>query len=290
MKDYNDKSGLAYYWLEANMGRVLLVVAFAWLGVWGLLLEGRDDLDLGRRLVRGMGPELAGIVIAAVTIDALAERRLQHERKAQLIRQLGSKYRDVTEMSVIELRHKKWLEDGSLIGANLIDANLSEADLHNTNLRKASLFGANLSRADLSAVDLRIASLFGANLSEANLLGANLSGADLLEANLSGANMVRTNLSKADLSQANLSRAYMLQADLSGACGWTIKQLDGALILVGAVMPNGVQLGWEETVLQKRIEGPTFQEWKVQYLAQHGGDETTPRDTGESTNNAPTER
>jgi len=73
VKDYNDKSGLAYDWLEANIGRVLLVVLFAGLGLWGLLLEGQENLGLGRRLVRGMGPELAGIVIAAVTIDALAD-------------------------------------------------------------------------------------------------------------------------------------------------------------------------------------------------------------------------
>lgn len=36
VKDYNDKSGLTYYWLESNIGRVLLVVLFAWLGVWGV--------------------------------------------------------------------------------------------------------------------------------------------------------------------------------------------------------------------------------------------------------------
>mgnify|MGYP001378658824 CR=1 FL=1 len=33
MKDYNDKSGLAYYWLEENIGRVRLVALFFWLGL-----------------------------------------------------------------------------------------------------------------------------------------------------------------------------------------------------------------------------------------------------------------
>jgi hypothetical protein len=122
-------------WIDSNRGRLILIAIFAWLGIWGLFLEGRDDLDTGRRIVRGMGPELAGIVIAAVTINALAERRLEQERKARLIRQLGSKYRDVTEMAIIELRHKGWLEDGSLSGAILLGANL----------RKAKLAGANLS-------------------------------------------------------------------------------------------------------------------------------------------------
>ena len=59
-------------------------------------------------------------VIAAVTIDALAERRQRQSRKAQLIRQLGSKYRDVTEMALLELKHEGWLYDGSLRGVNSV--------------------------------------------------------------------------------------------------------------------------------------------------------------------------
>jgi hypothetical protein len=148
----SDKSERAYWWVDArvnglskwidsNRGRLLLIAIFAWLGIWGLLLEGREDLEMAERLIRGMGPELAGIVIAAVTIDALAERRLEQERKAQLIRQLGSKYRDVTEMAIIELIHKGWLEDGSLSGADLIGANLSGARLIEINLSEIDLGG-----------------------------------------------------------------------------------------------------------------------------------------------------
>ena len=169
IKDYNDKSGLAYYWLEANMGLVLIVLVFACVGLWGLLLEDTAELGIGRRLVRGMGPELAGIVIAAVTVNALAERRQEAERKNILVSQLGSQYRDVTELAVIELKNRGWLYDGSLGGANLWVANLSGASLRGANLSGANLGGANLSGAYLGGADLS-----GANLWRANLSGANL--------------------------------------------------------------------------------------------------------------------
>lgn len=262
-----------------------------------------------------MGPELAGIVIAAVTIDTLAERRQVHERKAQLIRQLGSKYRDVTEMAIIELKHKGWLEDGSLSGANLSHANLSGADLQHANpseailwgadLTGASLSGANLSRANLEVANLSGAFLWRANLSEADLSGADLTGTKLVEANLSGVNLygarlsqVRltgsnltsakldgcdlsgislhaanmhqaslngANLSRADLSLANLSWAFLWGANLSGTTGLTIQQLEQAATLETAFMPDQVRLGSEGWV-----EGPTFEEWKAQFLAKYG--------------------
>ena len=69
-------------------------------------------------------------------------------------------------------------------------SDLSEADLHEANLRWANLSGA----------DLRGANLHEANLRWANLSGANLSGADLREADLRWANLRGADLSEADLS------------------------------------------------------------------------------------------
>lgn len=292
MKDYDDKSGLAYYWLEANMGRVLLVVLFAGLGLWGLLLEGLDDLDLGRRLVRGIGPELAGIIIAAVTIDALAQRRQDEERKRILIRQLGSQYRDVTETAVIELREREWLFDGTLCEANLSRANLSQADLS-----QANLCGANLKEANLAGSDLHHAALTDADLGGADLSRANLRGADLTKASLTGTDLTAAELSWADLSQAmlihsNLRFAQSFEANLNGACligavlenacfvkadwrdidRWKVEQFNQALELDGSIMPDEEQL---ELVFElSSIPGLSYDEWKAQYLAQHGGTET----------------
>ena len=219
-KDYNDKSGLAYYWLEENIGRILLIVLFTGIGLWGLLLEGRTGLSPIQGLARGMGPELAGIVIAAATIDALGERRREQDKKAQLIRQLGSRYRDVTEAALIELEHKGWLYDGSLNMARLFSSNLSDAALWRANLgradlRRAELSGANLQGANLSGADLR-----GADLSGAYLREANLSWASLWETDLSGANLWRANLSESHFREANLSRAHLPEAYLVGTSLW----------------------------------------------------------------------
>lgn len=285
----SNKPGRAYWWIDAranelskwtnsNRGRLLLIAIFAWLGVWGLFLEGKDDLDTARRLIKGMGPELAGIVIAAVTINALAERRLEQERKAQLIRQLGSKYRDVTEMAVIELRHKGWLEDGSLSGTVLMEADLSGASLLGADLSGANLRGANLSKARLME----------ANLSRADLTAANLSGASLLAVNLSRADLCGVDLSKANLQRADLSGSHLKQANLNEAYFWTIEQLEQAEIPEGAIMPDGIQLRMEKAVLLDGLihllptEGPTFEVWKAQYLRKYGGTVTDLRTTYES--------
>lgn len=339
-----DKSERAYWWIDAranalskwidaNRGRLLLIAVFAWMGIWGLLLEGREDLDTFGRLIRGMGPELAGIVIAAVTIDALAERRQRQSRKKQLIRQLGSKYRDVTEMALLELRHEGWLDDGSLrgvnltganlSGANLIDANLSDVTFWQADLSEAFLMDARLPRSNFNSANLRNAIARGADLREANLEFANLAqihleGADLHgarlwrpnlggvhldDANLSNARLVEADLIRASLCRANLEMAYLhlarldradlpganlngatlsgaslREVDLTRAQNWSIGQLASAEALEGAIMPDGAQLRQEGTENRERIDGLTFGEWKAQYLATHGGDESDIRD------------
>ena len=269
-KDYYDKSGLAYYWLEKNMGRVLVIGLFACLAIWSFLLEGQDSLSMGQRLVRSLGSSVAGIVIAAVTVEALAKRRQDEERKEILLGQLGSSSRDVTEMALIGLRNRGWLYDGSLSGANLGAANLSGANLREANMSEASLLDANLSGANL----------FGSIWLRANLSGVNLSGAELFltylnEAHLCGANLSGANLTMADLSGAywgiNLSGANLREANLCGARSWTIRELEQADGLDGSIMPDGVQLGCQKSPLKGRIEGPTFEEWKAMYLAEHGG-------------------
>lgn len=86
--------------------------------------------------------------------------------------------------NILEL-HDLWLKNdesgvhANLIRADLYDANLRRADLRNANLSYASLRNADLVEANLSGANLR-----GADLRNANLSGANLRGADLIGANL----------------------------------------------------------------------------------------------------------
>jgi len=96
-------------------------------------------------------------------------------------------------------------------------ANLSGADLSDTNLRYANLSSADLRYANLSSADLCYANLRGADLSDADLCYANLSSADLRYANLSSADLCYANLSSADLSGADLRDANLSGADLRDA-------------------------------------------------------------------------
>ena len=282
-----------------NILRVAIVLFFLGLAIWAITLnryelviaDHEPWLWLTTALV-SVGPELAGIVIGVVTIDYLNERRQDEQLKRQLILQLGSTHNDVTDTALRALRGRGWLYNGSLSGAylegtNLSGADLSEADLSEANLRNADLSeadlkfailsgansnGANFSGADLRWARLKKASLFSADLrgaylefsklSEANLRNADLSKAYLSCADLSGTNLSGANLVEADLHRANLSRSDLWRANLSGARSFTIKQLEQAERLGGAIMPDGTQLDWDAT---RNIEGPTFEEWQAQY-------------------------
>lgn len=76
------------------------------------------------------------------------------------------------------------LQDADLVWADLRDANLSGAHLQRANLSQARLDGAVLRGADL-----RFTSLQGASLRGADLRGAQLLGTDLRQSDLSGAQL-----------------------------------------------------------------------------------------------------
>lgn len=128
---------------------------------WGLLLN--------------LGTELAG---GAVTFVLLEQVLGTSRRKQDLIAQMGSRVNDVALHAVEELRRHGWLEDGSLRGANLFEANLSGASLDYADLSRAFLEKANLSQAYLFGANLEGASLWYANLDGANLTGARLPNGD----------------------------------------------------------------------------------------------------------------
>ena len=100
------------------------------------------------------------------------------------------------------------------------------ADLSNTILTDADFRGADLSYAKLSGAKLSGAKLSGAKLRDADLRGADLRGADLSW----GAQLPRAKLCDADLRTAALIDSQLDGADLTGAMlwetqrgGWSIK-------------------------------------------------------------------
>ena len=89
---------------------------------------------------------------------------------------------------------------------------LSDADLVHADLRDAQLEGAQLQRANLGQARLDGADLRGANLSFTSLRGASLQGADLTGAKLFGSDLREADLSGAILDQNGLSRSHWNQA------------------------------------------------------------------------------
>ncbi len=105
------------------------------------------------------------------------------------------------------------LQDADLVQANLRDANLSGAQLQRANLSGALLDGAQLQGADLSFTSLQRASLRGADLRGARLEGTDLRGSDLSGARLDPGALSRSHWEKAR-GIANDSLGY---ADLHNA-------------------------------------------------------------------------
>ncbi len=121
--------------------------------------------------------------------------------------------------------------------------NLSGANLTQTYLTSANLFGINLTKAHLNLAFLHNADLFQANLQQANLSYAILDHTNLYQAILDNANLLGVDLRNADLRGANLQGANLFLADLSGAdlrdAKVTAEQLKQTLSLKGAIMPDG---------------------------------------------------
>jgi uncharacterized protein YjbI with pentapeptide repeats len=105
------------------------------------------------------------------------------------------------------------LQDADLVHANLRDADLQGARLQRANLSQAQLDGANLQGADLSFTTLE-----GASLRGADLRGARLMGTDLRQADLSGAQLSPNALGSAHWKQAiGVDASAKSYADLHNA-------------------------------------------------------------------------
>src|SRR5262249_3612679 len=101
--------------------------------------------------------------------------------------------------------------------ANLFEAGLQEADLHEAELQGVKLFNAQLPGANLYHAKLQGADFWLANLVGTDLRFAELQGADLRKADLGGASLAEANLRGADLRDAQLLGAGLHNAQLQGA-------------------------------------------------------------------------
>jgi hypothetical protein len=91
--------------------------------------------------------------------------------------------------------------------ADLILANLSNANLNGANLREADLRWANLKNAKLRGIDLGLSNLNNAQFINADLTEANLFKSSLVQTNFEGAILVKCNVYGISTWDTNLRRA-----------------------------------------------------------------------------------
>ena len=114
------------------------------------------------------------------------------------------------------------LKDAQLMHANLENANLAEADLQKANLSFAHVKNANLAFSNLESAVLSFGNFKGTNFTAANLENAyledaNLIGAKLSEANLKNAIMANSNLKNAHLADANVEGTILKAVNFRNA-------------------------------------------------------------------------
>ena len=97
---------------------------------------------------------------------------------------LGADAIDIHQLLTTRICQNCHLADADLVHADLRDADLSGANLRHANLSQVNLDGANLRNSDLSFTSLRGASIRGADLRGSRLYGTDLGNADLSGAKL----------------------------------------------------------------------------------------------------------
>ncbi|MCC6904874.1 MAG: pentapeptide repeat-containing protein [Anaerolineae bacterium] len=241
-----------------------MVVVALMLAAGGVLLAltvpgaSAEALTMAQVLPVAAGVALIAVAVLLALVDLLYRYHTERMLRQALVIDMAGPDSDRVHEAVRRLRAYGWLTDGSLRGADLWRANLSEAALYDADLRGARLTEANcegsdLREANLEGVSLRDAVLQGAELGgaclcratlefarlqDATLLNANLERADLRHARLDGADLsyarlAHTNLSEASLAGADLSNAQMQSAQVTDA------QLQQASSLWSAILPDG---------------------------------------------------
>jgi hypothetical protein len=152
-------------------------------------------------------PPMLGLVAAEAAVDVAQPVAEEPKAAAEATRADGGDDEGEEEEERIDVRAEviaRLAAGGSLLGLDLVGADLHDLD-----------FRGRL----LSALDLHRANLRGANLAHVRMTGVNLAGANLTDAILSGANLSYAALGRADLTRAKLDGAVLVDAILTGAHG-----------------------------------------------------------------------
>lgn len=202
--------------------------------------RGRADDVLRQALVQDYLDRMSELLLDKSLASSVPDDLVMEVARARTLTVLRGLGEDGARKGyIVQFLYETGLIKGKKAIVELEGASLERADLHSVALREANLSGANLSNAQLFNVDLRGAWLAKANFDAADLTHAKLCDADLSEAWLCDARLNQANLSRATLiGRYPLARTDLSKSNLTGAQveNW---QLELALSLKGATMPDG---------------------------------------------------
>jgi uncharacterized protein YjbI with pentapeptide repeats len=198
-------------WAIAGFIAVIFSIGLAIAGAAAVAVLATKTLAVGT-----VAPVVVVVIVTFLSIY-LAWRAIAGDRKQVLIRDMAFAF--VAKYAT------------SFRGADLTDADFTQAKLKNTDFAKANLLRTcwyQVQKLQFAAVgksylkDLKVRELVitkdlqNKNCHGWNLQGINLQGANLIDANFIGANLAESNLQNADLSRARLLQTQLDKTDLRG--------------------------------------------------------------------------
>ncbi len=132
----------------------------------------------------------------------------------------------------------EWRRRNPGIKPDISDANLINSDIRRANLAEAILFKANLGKANINGTDFHDASLVRANLSGASLRGANLRNANLREANLTDVSFNGADLQGANFDNARVGWTVFVDVNLSTVQGLTTVEHLGPFLSIDTIFQS----------------------------------------------------
>lgn len=195
---------------------------------------------------QGISTEFIGAAMTAfmfgVILLVFQQYQIVENDKGDVILQMSSPDNSIAIEAVRIASQKGWLEDGTMIKADLFKANLKSAIIGSANMANAKLLFVNLEDADLR----------GANLAESNIRESFLKNAKLGEVDFTNSNLEGTKLEGADLHGANLAQANLDYSNLQGANFYNTKLEETKLYR--AILPDGTL--WTTEADMERFTNP----------------------------------
>lgn len=176
-------------------------------GLIGLVMFASDQFGYGMNTYT----EILGVLLTLLVIDRQAKLRAEDQFREDLILQMGSPNNAFAREAVRKLAAKRWLYDGSLQRKEF-----TFSDLH-----KAYLYEADLSKTRFTHVNFIEANLTYANLADSELSHTDMRGCYLINADLSNTSLRFVDLTHARLNGANLNEADLMHCILPDGTDWS---------------------------------------------------------------------